>query len=222
MNFFKNKFFVSVLILSVTIFLLSAPTAQAGFFDFFSDFLGTILIIAVVAVAVVTQQYWVPLVFGAAGGVGAGVAAVYLAEFSTLGLIAAFGTAEILIVGGILTGLVACAEGLICPGGQSSGLLLTAVSSDMGCTYQIPMTFYSWQSDVYGYPAFKYDYGEGDNANTGFVNSKALFKNSNCTNSVTDPYSSDNRYAMVSPPGGNVTCTPIYPSNIFKYISGYK
>ena len=213
MNLSKSKFFVSVLILATAIYLLSAPTAQA------SDFLGTVISLVVTVAAVVIIAVNPELI---------GLTPVLLAEvgggltsFIVIGgewILASTLVTVVGVTGAMITATVACIEGLICPDG-GGGLLLMPISEN-ACAYQIPMTFYVPRMNAsYGYPAFIYSYmsfeGGFPTTVSGAVDNKALFKNQNCTNEVTDPYSSDNKYTKLA----NGSCVGIYPSNVFKYLA---
>jgi len=213
MNLSKSKFFVSVLILATAIYLLSAPTAQA------SDFLGTVISLVVTVAAVVIIAVNPGLI---------GLTPVLLAEvgggmtsYIAIGgewILASTLATVVGVTGAMVTATVACIEGLICPGGEG-GLLLIPISEN-ACAYQIPMTFYVPRMNAsYGYPAFIYSYmsfeGGFPTTVSGAVDNKALFKNQNCTNEVTDPYSSDNKYTKLA----NGSCVGIYPSNVFKYLA---
>ena len=144
MNLSKSKFFISVLILATTIYLLSAPTAQAR------DFLGTVFSLAVTVVTVAIIAFnpgligLTPVLLAEVGG---GITS-YIAIGGEWILASTLATA-VGVAGAMITATVACAEGLICPGGQTSGLYLTPISSGDACAYQIPMTFYNWQMSPY-------------------------------------------------------------------------
>ncbi len=140
MKTLKHKFFIRLVGLSTLFYGLTTQIANAG------RGVLTIIAVVIVVVAVVLQQYWVPMVMASAASVAAGTAtAVFLNASTIVFMEAAFGTATILAVGGVVTGVVACAEGIICPGGDgNSGSVFAIVptSTGAGCTLQIPVTFY--------------------------------------------------------------------------------
>jgi len=107
MKFYSNKFFISFLILTVLLYGFSVEIVEA-------KGVATILTAVLVIVAVVFQQYWVPLVLTEVGPGAASMTGAFMS-------VAAFGTGTILPIGAALTGAVACLEGLICGGGGSDG-----------------------------------------------------------------------------------------------------
>jgi hypothetical protein len=88
--------------------------------------LGTILSVAVIVVAVVFAPYTLP------------------------GLMIFQG--DMIVMGILFGGLVACAEGILCPGGSGGVILTQQVAGESNCTYQLPMTFYNpYMNETYYY-----------------------------------------------------------------------
>ncbi|KKQ23191.1 MAG: hypothetical protein US36_C0003G0025 [Candidatus Wolfebacteria bacterium GW2011_GWC1_37_10] len=135
MGMFRNKFFILFLILTIGIYSLSAQTASAGSVVNF--------IVAAVVAVVVTVVTW---------GVGLSVVLPFVTPGAFSGIMAGL---TLLVAGptigiGIAQCVVYNQNNVVIPGCDSSGSGAVIVSSqNMGCSYQIPSTFYNFPGTTY-------------------------------------------------------------------------
>lgn len=143
MKIFKNKFFISFLILTTVIYGLSANIAHAGGIgDFFSSFVAVVITI----VAVATAQFWVPATLISVSG-GTVLATGTVSSLSSLALATAAQTVivssvsslTIAAIGTSIAGTLA-----LVPSGSGGSSVATLIpSSNIGCAFQLPLTFYN-------------------------------------------------------------------------------
>ncbi len=232
-NLFKNKIFILVLILAVGIYILFPQPARAdfigdlfnatgltGFLNWFGNFYATYFVPIVITAVVVALTWQVEL--------GPAIMSNFTYTTSTVSITSSsawtvavetfivntvtytvyyVGTTAVWYATGGAT-LVACAEGVLCPQwGGGNAIIVPIETQNVGCNFQIPITFYIPQFQQsyahYGYSYYVEVPGndpEGPSSIQVPVSSNERFQDSNCAIPDTNgnyakPHAYGNYYA---------------------------